>query len=561
MTRRLVRTTVLLLLLAAPSAGTGSEGEDLSPFAAESFRNDARLWDVCLVDAEYGWAVGDRGVVRHTRDGGRTWRHQASGVAAPLYAVSFVNRDVGIAVGGRTHPYTQTGEAVILLTRDGGRQWLRLRNSLLPTLRQVGLFDTRTGWAAGAPSAMYPSGVFVTTDTGQSWRPLTGPATVTWSAAEMIDLQTGALAGRKGTTAAVRQGETRGDETGIFGLRGFGQLRLVPPTGGWLAAEGGLLLSTPDLGVSWQTPATELPDAAAAFDFYALAVHGPCVWAAGAPGTRIFHSADGGRSWQVWPTGISTPIRALAFADPQHGVAVGDLGAMLLTNDGGRTWQLCRAGGRRTALLGIFAAANDVPLELLARLCGDEGYLGAVEIIGRNDIEVAEQSPTHAADRTHEAVVAVGACGANTAWRFPVRQLGLELSAEQVAAVWDRANDGRAFEELRRHLVRLIRMWRPDVIVSHDASPQGDTPQEHLVNQLVLDAVEQAADPTRFASLATDAGLEPWQVRKVFAKLGPDQRGLPELTTSQVAVRLGQFVGRSVHRSPRDSSRPVCRSA
>ncbi len=526
------------LCLVGPSGARGQE-EQLSPFAAEPFRNDARLWDVCLVDSEYGWAVGDRGTIRHTRDGGQTWRLQQSGVETPLYAVAFVNRDVGIAVGGGTHPYTQTSAAVVLLTRDGGRQWLPLRNSPLPTLRRVGLFDTQSGWAAGDCSAMYPSGVFLTADTGQSWRPLTGSATTSWQAADMVDLQTGALAGRKGVTAAVRRGETRPREAGTFGLRGFRQLRLSPPTGGWLAAEGGLLLQTPDLGASWQTPPAELPEAAGLFDFHAVAVHGTHVWVAGAPGTRVFHSADGGQSWQVWPTGALTPIRAMAFANPRHGVAVGDFGAMLLTTDGGQTWHARQAGGTRAALLGVFAGSDDVPLELLARLCGDEGYLGVVEIIGRDDIEVAQRKPTHSADRTHEAVVAVGACGADTAWRFPVRQLGLQLSAEQVAAVWDRANDGRAFDELRRHLVRQIRMWRPDVLVTHDASPQGESPHGHLVNQLVLDAVERAADPTSFATLASDAGLEPWQVRKVFAKLGPGQRGFPELTTSQIAVRLG----------------------
>ena len=40
---------------------------------ADSMRDDAMLHDVTFVDAEYGWAVGDRGVILHTSDGGRTW--------------------------------------------------------------------------------------------------------------------------------------------------------------------------------------------------------------------------------------------------------------------------------------------------------------------------------------------------------------------------------------------------------------------------------------------------------------------------------------------------------
>ncbi len=536
--RRRLTWFALVYLVFWPATAAAVE-RDLSPLASESFRRDARLWDVCLVDAEYGWAVGDRGTIWHTRDGGQTWRMQRSGVEATLRAVAFVNREVGIAVGGRTDPYAHSSSAVVLLTRDGGRQWMASRSTLLPRLQRVGLFDTRNGWAAGDPSAMYPSGVFLTADSGQSWRPLTGPGTASWLAADMIDGQTGAVAGRKGTAGVVRRGEVRPAEVGRFGLRNLAQLRLSPPTGGWLVGDGGLLLHTPDLGATWQTPPAELPDAAADFDFHAVAVHGERVWVAGSPGTRVFHSADGGQSWDVSPTGSRVPIRGLAFADARRGVAVGDFGTILTTADGGRAWQVQQAGGRRAALMAVFARSEDVPLELLARLCGEEGYLGVVETVGREDIELAQRSPTHAADRTHEAVVAVGACGANSAWRFPLRQFGLGLDAKQVAAVWDRANDGRGFAQLGRHLVRQIRLWRPDVVVTHNAGPKGHSPHGHLVNQLVLDAVEQAADPTRFATLATDAGLEPWRVRKVFAKLEPGQRGMPELTTSQIAVRLG----------------------
>ena len=528
----------LCCLIVQLEAGGWSE-HHLSPLSSEIYRRDARLWGVSMVDAEYGWAVGDRGTIWHTRDGGQTWQMQRSGVEDSLRGVAFINRDVGMAVGTTIQPYTQTSSAVVLLTRDGGRQWLPNRKTLLPGLNRVGLFDARNGWAAGDPSALYPSGMFITSDSGQSWRPLTGAGATSWLAADMLDPQTGALAGRKGTAAAVRRGEVRPGEVGSFGLRSLWQLRLAPPTGGWLVADGGLILQTPDLGTSWQAPQAEAPEAAAQFDFHALATRGERVWVAGTPGTRIFHSADGGRSWHVALTGSSVPIRAMAFADERHGVAVGDLGTILKTSDGGHTWQTQQAGGTRAALMTVFARAEDVPLELLARLCGDEGYRGVVEIIGRDDIERPPRGPAHAANRTHEAVVAVGACGANTAWRFPMRQLGLELDARQIAAVWDRANDGRAFEEIRRHLVRQLRMWRPDVVVTHDASPKGDNPHGHLVNQLVLEAIEQAADPTSFASLATDAGLGPWRVRKVFAKLEPGQRGMPELTAAQIAVRLG----------------------
>lgn len=67
---------------------------------------------------------------------------------------------------------------------------------------------------------------------------------------------------------------------------------------------------------------------------------------------RIYHSADGGRSWTVsatpLPAGSTSGIYSIAFRDPLHGVAVGGDYAMpgstaenvLGTSDGGRTWSI-----------------------------------------------------------------------------------------------------------------------------------------------------------------------------------------------------------------------------
>src|SRR5687768_3194520 len=47
----------------------------------KSLRNDAALADVFFLNGASGWAIGDRGVISHTADGGATWREQDSGVS------------------------------------------------------------------------------------------------------------------------------------------------------------------------------------------------------------------------------------------------------------------------------------------------------------------------------------------------------------------------------------------------------------------------------------------------------------------------------------------------
>ena len=67
-----------------------------------AMRHDAALADIYFVNPSLGWAVGDRGVIWHTDDGGSTWRQQASPVSCNLSAVFFVDNKRGWAVGGES---------------------------------------------------------------------------------------------------------------------------------------------------------------------------------------------------------------------------------------------------------------------------------------------------------------------------------------------------------------------------------------------------------------------------------------------------------------------------
>ena len=536
----------LLALLIALNSGQLAQGQTLpsqplDPMASANMRSDARLADVCFVEERHGWAVGDRGTIWHTEDGGRRWHLQNSGVTCPLNSVCFLDATTGWAAGGRSHPYTHGSAGVLLMTRDGGRHWHHDPKMLLPALKRIGFFDARHGWAVGCPSAMYPTGVFTTADGGRSWQPLSGRRMTAWLAGDFLHPHTAALAGRQGTTGMVQRGGIQPSRVGNFGLRSLERLKLVAPVHGWLVGDGGLVMMTGDLGASWQTPPGQLPDGTAHhFDFAAMAVRGPRCWIAGSPGTKVFHTSDAGRTWNAAATGTSLPIHGLAFADDRHGWAVAALGTILATDDGGLSWRRQRCGGTRAALAGVFAEPQHVPLELLARLCGDEGYLGVVEVLGRRRGELPGGGEADAADRLHEAVLRVGASDARTAWRFPLRQAGLDFATAQIIEAWDRANDARGLDELQRHVVRQIRLWRPEVIVTHDASPRGDNPLRHVVNQVVLQAVERAADATSFPGQITHAGLEPWKVKKVYAALEPPSRGPTELTTAKLATRLGR---------------------
>jgi photosystem II stability/assembly factor-like uncharacterized protein/tetratricopeptide (TPR) repeat protein len=514
------------------------------PGGTDAAAGDARLNDVCFADVQHGWAVGDRGVIWHT-DGGGHWNQQVSGVDCPLHSVVFLDGQHGWAAGGFTHPYTHTSSGVVLITYDGGKTWMHNAKLLLPAVRRIGFFNPRQGWAIACRSAMYSSGVFASDDGGRSWRPLPGGNPCGWSAADFVDPGHGVVAGRNGSLGLVRGNEVEAVRSDGVELRSVLRAKLPSAGGGLLVGEGGLVQY---VGLSGGVPQAvpNLPKAARHFDFAALAIRGPKCWIAGSPGSRVFHSADAGRTWSIFDTGTTVPLHAVTFADDQHGWAVGELGTILASADGGRTWQSQRAGGSQAALLAIVADPDDAPLELLARLSGNEGCFSVVEVIGRRDIEIAPRDDVPPADRLHEAVVRVGGCAAGQAWQFPLRQAGLRVAARQIVEAWDGVNGGRGIEALQAHIVRQIRTWRPEAIVTGDARSDDDDPLAALLHQAVTQAAGQAADAAAFPEQIAEAGLKPWRVREAYAVLPPGARGTCDLSTAQFMPGLGRSLSEAV---------------
>ncbi|HEY5313399.1 MAG TPA: YCF48-related protein, partial [Pirellulales bacterium] len=499
---------------------------------------DASLRDVAMVDPQTGWAVGDRGVIWHTADGGRTWEIQPSGVACTLNSVQFIDRLHGWVAGGYQRPYSRRSAGVLLRTHDGGQTWQSDLQPLLPALKSIRFFNANEGWALGLATQAFAAGLFVTEDGGRSWAPVIAADTYEWEAADFVNPRFGALAGGRGQMRIVRRRAIEPAEALALGLRHTHGLRLAADSTGWLTGDGGLLLATADSGRHWKLPAAAAP-LPEGFEGWAIAARGQQVWIAGSPGSVIWHSADAGHTWTAQPTNSLVPIRALEFVDHEHGWAVGSLGLILSTADGGRTWQRQHAGGTRAAWLGLLGEAGSAPLELITNLSASEGYLGVVDLLTRADLEPISGTSALSGTRASEALLLAGASEVETAGAFPVRQSGLSIPAEQLAAAWDRAGGVQGLARFEAYLVRQIRTWRPDVIVTHAASPRGEDPLGHAINQLVLRAVEQAGDPSRYAELDQRLGLKPWRVQKVFGYLPAGRSGALSLSASQLAPPLG----------------------
>lgn len=245
------------------------------------------------------------------------------------------------------------------------------------SLRGVCAVSRQVAWASGT------HGTYLRTlDGGMTWTPAQVPdattldfrAVVAFSADEAFLMSSG-LGNLSRIYHTVDGGKswqlqfTVNDPKGFFDAMVFWDPKHgvvlgdpIPDDSGKLKFE---ILQTED-GESWRmVSSSQRPDAIAGEGAFAasnrsLAIlhsdsgDGPHLWfATGVRSARVFHSSDGGKTWEVSETPIlqgtdSAGIFSIAFRDPLHGVIAGgdykrprdDGPNLAFTNDGGKTWTL-----------------------------------------------------------------------------------------------------------------------------------------------------------------------------------------------------------------------------
>ena len=147
----------------------------------------ALLTAVHMHDERLGWAVGHDAVILRTEDGGATWEvaHHAPKEERPLLDVWFRDEKNGYAVGAYGY---------FLGTRDGGRTW-KPRTIDKDDFHLNALVPAGNGrlYIAGEAGAIYRSD-----DGGDTWRKLSSPYTGSWFSALVLDANELLLLGLRG---------------------------------------------------------------------------------------------------------------------------------------------------------------------------------------------------------------------------------------------------------------------------------------------------------------------------------------------------------------------------
>ncbi|HLL17041.1 MAG TPA: YCF48-related protein [Pyrinomonadaceae bacterium] len=286
----------------------------------------AWLRAVYFVDEARGWAVGGKGALLGTTDGGRTWEVRRAPAEDTLRDVYFTNEQAGWLVCDRSIYLLRTKQeprSYLLRTTDGGASWSRVEVTGADTdvlLTRVAFADDSRGWAFGEMGALY-----ATTDGGASWERRTLPTKHLLLGGAFLADGRGWLVGAGNTILYNPDGaEWRAVASPLITAPRFNAVFFADERRGWAVGERGLVLTTPNGGRSWFTQESNADVDLLDVKFMDRNEG----WAVGAGGT-IIHTTDGGAHWRLEPSGTRHPLERLSLAPPGRAWAVGFGGTII----------------------------------------------------------------------------------------------------------------------------------------------------------------------------------------------------------------------------------------
>lgn len=223
--------------------------------------------------------------------------------AGPVTHLEFTSPDAGRALS----------ESSLVVTTDGGVTWTSSRIPGADYWNAIDFVSADEGWAAGTVlSPSFPNGgpaIAHTTDGGTTWTAQSAPADVPpWTSLSGVSFAT--------------------------------------PLDGWIAGSPGLILHTSDGGATWTRQALPDPGEMSGLTEWtylktvdAIDADEACV-----VGAReiALHTVDAGATWtltheQDFGDPNEWELRDVDFSG-RHGIAVSDMGTVLVSSDGGATW-------------------------------------------------------------------------------------------------------------------------------------------------------------------------------------------------------------------------------
>lgn len=277
------------------------------------------------------YATGYWGCIEKTTDYGASWTSLTKWVVSPvswgarIYGINFPTSQIGYAVidGG------EISEGRIIKTIDGGDTWFLLdSSSQFPGFRAVDFVNENMGFIGGR-------NIYSTFDGGQTW--ILRMSDLGWQGIRSISHTDNGICVAVGYNGVMVRSTDYGQSwqyvPGVPDLE-YSSVCFADESTGFTVGNS-TLLKTTDAGATWNVISEEYP--LLAIDFptpdkgFAVGILG-----------LIMRTTDGGETWEQYNYPTSDYLNAVNFYDADTGYAVGgtDIATALVlkTTDGGVSW-------------------------------------------------------------------------------------------------------------------------------------------------------------------------------------------------------------------------------
>lgn len=279
------------------------------------------LNDVVFPSASVGFAIGSRGEILKTTNGGLNWQTLQSGSTSYLRRIQMLDANTGFVAG-----YNNT----VLKTTDGGTSWAKLKSNG-NFFNDLSFANVNTGWLVEGNKIHY------TSDGGNNW-------TVQYSAANnypnsihATSASTAWAVGVSGLVLKTTNGGASWNSVNVGSTSSLNEVYFSDATHGWILGNDKTVLRTVDGGNNWTLAAPVSSNNNSFNNVYF--VDSQTGWMNS--GNYFYKTTDGGISWIELPqiSQSSGYPNRFVMLNNSEGVFVGSRGTIARTSDGVNTWQ------------------------------------------------------------------------------------------------------------------------------------------------------------------------------------------------------------------------------